>query len=139
MISFIIPAYNEAKNIEATITSIQMACPMVHEIIVVDNGSTDDTRGVAERAGAKVYYEKEKGVTRARQAGFLASKYDLVAFIDADCIVPVGWLPWVLLALKDPRVVAVSGPVIYLDMGLFGRTLTALYITISSYHNTMRY
>lgn len=119
MISFVIPAFNEEGLVELCIQSIRKeARNLTYEIIVVDNGSTDETVMLANLAGATVVSAPRKGVTRARQAGFEASKYDIVAFVDADNEIPQGWLNCALLAIEPPNVVAASGPVSYFELSL---------------------
>ena len=110
-ISFVIPAYNEEDRIGACLASIGRALAAGHcdaEVIVVNNASTDRTR---ERAGAvagvKLVDEPEKGLVRARRAGFLASTGELVASIDADTMLRKGWLDTVLREFqRDQHLVA---------------------------------
>lgn len=131
MISFIIPAYNEAALVGACIRSITMNCVVPHEIIVVDNNSTDDTMGAAIRAGAIVILETRKGVTRARQAGFEAARFGIVAFIDADSEIPPGWVRRALEFLAPSNVVAVSGPVSYYELSLFKRAVSFSFYVVA--------
>lgn len=126
MISFVIPALNESATIARCIESIK-ACPFQHEIIVVDNGSTDDTGDVALRAGAKIYNEPRKGVTQARETGWLVAKYDLIAFIDADSSIPPEWFALAITEMADPRVVAASGPVLYEGIGVLAKIAILLF------------
>src|ERR1700678_2674256 len=94
-ISFVIPAYNEEKNIGVLIESIRrdmFHLSMPYEIIVVDNNSTDTTAAVAMSFGADVVVnEPHQGIVWARQCGFKLAKYSFIAFIDADARVPLGW------------------------------------------------
>lgn len=132
MISFVVPAYNEADLIEACIHSIQVAAYHIEsEIIVVDNGSTDNTALLAAQAGARVILEPVKGITKARQAGFQAAKYDVVAFIDADSELPKDWVEYALKALEQPNIVAASGPVIYYEMSLSKRIVSLAFYTVA--------
>ncbi len=132
MLSFVVPAYNEEALIAACIQSIIAEAGSVeYEIIVVDNGSTDSTAEVARSNGATVVLETRKGVTRARQAGFEASKYDLVAFIDADNEIPEGWLAVTLASMNPAKVVAASGPVSYYELGLTKRLVSFLFYCIA--------
>jgi glycosyltransferase involved in cell wall biosynthesis len=127
MISFVIPAYNEEELIADCIGSIRYAVALAkikeYEIIVVDNNSTDNTSNRAKGLGAKVISEKRKGVTRARQAGLEAARYELVAFIDADNFLPEEWVRFALATMDDRKVVAAAGPLVYHDLGL-GKRLT---------------
>lgn len=116
-VSFIIPCYNESKNIKKCIWAIELEIErhpeVACEIIVVDNNSTDDTSQIALRTTAKVIFEKEKGVVNARNAGYKEAKYAYLANIDADNIVPKGWLDIALKTIQKPNTSAVSGPLWY--------------------------
>src|SRR5260370_38678127 len=92
-LSVVIPAYNEEKYIASCLESIiEDAGKDILEIIVVDNASTDHTADVAKKfKGVKVVHEGRKGLTKARQAGLMAAKGDLIAYIDADTHVKKGW------------------------------------------------
>jgi cellulose synthase/poly-beta-1,6-N-acetylglucosamine synthase-like glycosyltransferase len=132
MISFVIPAYNEEVLIARCVQSIAGEVKgLTHEIIVVDNASTDRTCERAEQAGAKVIHEKRKGVTRARQAGFEASYYDTIVFVDADTQLPEGWLKCALKAVASPQVVAASGPLVYNELGLLERTISSVFYLVA--------
>lgn len=135
MLSVVIPAYNEEENISDCITSIIIEARRAgiqYEIIIADNNSTDRTVEIALDFGVRVVSEPRKGVTRARQAGFEASKYDLVAFINADSVLPEGWLDYAIEDLDDPRIVAATGPLVYPDVNLFKRIVTSMFYMIAS-------
>jgi glycosyltransferase involved in cell wall biosynthesis len=132
MISFIIPAYNEEALIGLCIDSIKreinrFGC--VAEIIVVDNLSTDRTAAIATERGARVIECRTKGVTHARQAGFLAASWGLHAYIDADNILPDGWLDNVY-ALWHNQVVAISGPPYFYEESTIVTGLAALFFQL---------
>ncbi len=81
-VSVVIPALNEERGIAEVIPAIPQ---FVTEIIVVDNGSSDQTASVARSFGAQVIFEKKKGYGIACQAGLRAVKDpDVVVFLDAD-------------------------------------------------------
>ena len=83
-VSIVIPAYNESKTIEKVIDVIN-SLDCINEIIVVDDGSSDDTANVAQKVGATVIlHSKNKGKGAAIKTGFENSTGDIVAFIDAD-------------------------------------------------------
>ncbi len=131
-ISFVVPAFNEeayiARCLDAITAEVQRtACEA--ELIVVNNASTDLTREVAESiAGVRVIDEPVKGLVRARAAGVQAVTGALVANIDADTILPLGWTDTVLRAFaEDPDLVAISGPYIYYDVPTFTRALVRLF------------
>ncbi len=89
-LSIVIPAWNEAECLEETLDRIGAALRANHsdgltwEIVVCDNSSTDDTAAVARRAGARVVFEPERGIARARNAGAGVARGDWLLFIDAD-------------------------------------------------------
>lgn len=83
MISVVIPALNEARNIEFVI-ELAKRSPAVGEIIVVDDGSIDETRDCAERAGARVVTSSLLGKGASMEDGFLESKGDIVVYLDGD-------------------------------------------------------
>lgn len=88
----VIPAYNEEKFIDTVLKSLVNQTFKNFELIVVDNNSMDKTGEVAEKYGARVIVEKNKGVANARQAGFFASKGEIIATTDSDSVVPENWL-----------------------------------------------
>ncbi len=120
-ISFVIPAFNEEKNLARTLTAIiaeirRSGCAA--EIIVVNNASTDGTAKLAASYPEVIVVdEPEKGLMQARRAGFLRATGTLIANVDADTIVTEGWLNRVLGEFgRHPDLVALSGPYIYYDV-----------------------
>jgi glycosyltransferase involved in cell wall biosynthesis len=84
MVSVIIPAYNESRGIARVIRIIR-ASPLVGEIIVVDDGSSDDTSNKALRSGVRVItFPSNKGKGCAMQIGVRKAKNDTILFCDAD-------------------------------------------------------
>src|SRR5262245_3213305 len=81
-VSLIIPALNEADCLGPLLAEIPAGA--VYEVILVDNGSTDDTAGVARRAGAHVIVEPRRGYGYACAAGVAAATGDVLAFMDGD-------------------------------------------------------
>lgn len=92
-LSFVIPAYNEAEGIHRCVTSIVACAPasMDHEILVVDNGSEDETASIAARAGAKVIASEAATIGGVRNDGVKASRGTILVFLDADCALTPGW------------------------------------------------
>ena len=91
LISIVIPAYNAGAHIEAALRSIaDQRGTFETEILVVDDGSTDDTRARAESfAGVRVITQTNAGPSAARNRGVAESSGDLIAFLDADDL----WTP----------------------------------------------
>lgn len=111
-ISVIIPAYNEEKYIEACLESLknQNIDKSLYEIVVVDNASTDNTSKIAQKTGARVVVEPKKGNAYARDRGVKETKGEIVAFSDADTILPKNWLSSMLTRYReDPKLDAIGG------------------------------
>lgn len=83
-VSVVIPAYNAARTIDATLASIRAQTAEPDEIVVVDDGSSDETSTIAERHGARVTRRPNGGLSRARNTGVEAARNDWIALIDAD-------------------------------------------------------
>jgi glycosyltransferase involved in cell wall biosynthesis len=90
--SVVVPAYNEADCLAATLTQLHQAmdaCPDYEgEIVVVDNASTDTTADVARRHGVRVVHDAHRQIARARNAGGHAAHGRWLVFVDADTRVP---------------------------------------------------
>lgn len=83
-VSVVVAAYQSAAWIGETLASIAAQTRAAAEIIVVDDGSTDGTGDVAERAGAHVIRQANGGPSSARNAGIRAARGRWIAFCDAD-------------------------------------------------------
>jgi glycosyltransferase involved in cell wall biosynthesis len=90
MISIIIPAYNEEALLDGTLAAIRAAAETLgspHEVIVVDDGSTDRTAEIARAHGARVVGANLRNIGAARNAGARVASGDLLIFVDADTLV----------------------------------------------------
>lgn len=85
-VSVVIPCYNVAKYIETAINSALEAGYPTLEIVVVDDGSTDETMDVIKQFGEDVrfFHQANAGVSSARNRGIHEAKYELIRFLDAD-------------------------------------------------------
>jgi rSAM/selenodomain-associated transferase 2 len=91
MLSIVIPTLNAAKTLEATLAAIATAEGRLgYEVIVVDGGSIDDTRAVAERGGA-IFIETQRGRGQQLAAGALTASGDWFLFVHADTRLPEDW------------------------------------------------
>jgi glycosyltransferase involved in cell wall biosynthesis len=118
-ISLIIPAYNEDGYLPACLDAVmQNVAGKTVEIIVVDNNSTDSTKAVIERYPAVTYlFEPRKGITRARQRGYLGSTGDILAYVDADTRPPPGWIEQIWEQFDRQKDLAcLSGPYSFYDL-----------------------
>lgn len=83
-VSVIVPAYNEAERIAATVRAL-LSLPGVDEVLVVDDGSSDATAQLARRAGARVYrLPRRRGKGAALRRGVEEATRPVLAFVDAD-------------------------------------------------------
>lgn len=88
-ISVIVPAYNAGKYIGEAIKSILDQTISIHEIIVIDDGSTDNTKEVVSNFPVRYFYQTNKGTAAALNAGIEQSSGEYLAFLDADDL----WMP----------------------------------------------
>ena len=91
MVSFIIPVYNGSAYVEKSVYSIINTCKWDYEIIIIDDGSTDDTKNIVSKItkinnNVKYYYENNSGVSCSRNLGIEVAKGDWICFVDADDI-----------------------------------------------------
>jgi glycosyltransferase involved in cell wall biosynthesis len=103
-VSFVIPALNEQSNIPTVMAAIPRdALGRVGwqcEVIVVDNGSTDDTALLAVEHGARVVLQPMRGYGNAYMAGFAAASGSVIITGDADCTYPFDHAPTLLATLE---------------------------------------
>jgi glycosyltransferase involved in cell wall biosynthesis len=136
-VSFVIPAYNEegtiGKCLQSVFKEIERAkaagVAVDTEVVVVNNASTDRTREEAlQFPDVTVVTENLKGLVYARRAGWVSTSGDIVANIDADTMLPPGWLTKVVRSFsKEPNLVALSGPYIYYDLPVWQRALVKVF------------
>lgn len=144
MISVIIPSFNEEENIAQCLVSLshQTIDRIEYEIIVVDGGSTDKTCEIARKYADMVFIQTSKKVGGARNDGAMASKGDIIATTDADCILPSDWIEQVRNAFADPAVVQVYGPVYPIEDSIgnrFSLFLANTFSRIGYYSHTFYY
>ena len=85
MISFIVPAYNEEVELPGTLRAIRSAAVGYrHEIVLVNDGSTDATAAIGEELGARVISIERRQIAAARNAGAAAARSNVFIFVDAD-------------------------------------------------------
>jgi glycosyltransferase involved in cell wall biosynthesis len=109
--SVIIPARNAGATLGACLTALAASDGdvVLHEMIVVDDGSTDDTAAVAAAAGVRVLAGPARVPAAARNAGVRVASGDPIVFIDADCAPEPGCLAALLAPFADASVAGVRG------------------------------
>lgn len=117
LISVIIPVFNGGKYISEALESVLAQTHENIEIVIVDDGSTDNTSQIAQEfmahnSSMKYVYQENQGLAASRNKGISLSKGDFIAFIDADDI----WVEdkletQIKILLKNPSIEMVSGKV----------------------------
>lgn len=118
-ISVIIPTYNREKLIGGVLESLaEQTLPQgLYEVIVVDDGSVDNTRVVVEAFKSKIknikYLSREHGgLPSARNFGIGHTRGNVIAFTDSDCVAEPHWLREILKGFKDLNIVGIAGRVV---------------------------
>ncbi|MDE7286504.1 MAG: glycosyltransferase family 2 protein [Lachnospiraceae bacterium] len=125
ILSIVIPTKNRANMLKKVLESImeQKADQEAFEVIVIDNGSTDETKVVAKEYKKKIknyryIYDARPGLHVGRNRGLLESQGDVIGYLDDDVILFPNWINTVLSAFEDESVMYVEGSVIPYDMSL---------------------
>lgn len=93
-ISIVVPAFNRASTLRQTLAALTTQDYVDYEIIIIDDGSTDDTREmIAQYFPAAIYWRQEnRGPAAARNRGIERAHGEIIAFTDDDCVPPRDWL-----------------------------------------------
>jgi GT2 family glycosyltransferase len=110
-VSVVVPSRGRAGYLEVTLDSLESQDP--HELLVVDDGSSDGTKELLGRRGTRsLRLDPARGLNAARNAGVEATSGELVAFVDDDVEVPSGWLGALAEgAERHPEAEAFGGPI----------------------------
>ncbi len=120
-LSIVVPCYNSDKRIVACINAIKLSIENLpyklrHEIIVVDDGSEDETAEIVSKIDGItiITHLKNKGLSAARNSGIHASQSEYIAFIDSDIILEKSWFYNMLdLFMKDDSILGITGQLKY--------------------------
>lgn len=124
LVSIVVPAFNEERLLGNSLRSIHQALPAFSElgwqteIIVCDNNSTDRTAEIARTAGARVVFEPENQIARARNTGARVARGDWLIFVDADSHPTQALFSDVARTIQGGRVAA-GGSTLILDTPYF--------------------
>lgn len=110
-ISVIVPAYNAESTISACIKAVleQSFSNQEYEIIVVDDGSTDNTASVIQTFPVRYIHQHNQGPASARNRGVQEAQGELVLFTDADCQPLSNWIEEMIRPFEKKQVMAVKG------------------------------
>ena len=123
LVSIIVPAYNQSHYLEAAVQSALAQTYADVEVIVVDDGSTDDTRAVAQRltdSRVRYVYQENRGLPAARNTGIRHARGSLLSFLDSDDLFLPDKVRLLLAAMEaDPSLGLVAGQAVVIDETLF--------------------
>ena len=110
-VSVVVCVYNGERTIDACLASLKKLSYPNYEVIVVNDGSTDGTRQIADSYDyIRLLNQENKGLSEARNVGIRASKGEIVAFTDADCMADSDWLTYLVARFRLSDFGAVGGP-----------------------------
>ncbi len=136
-LSIIIPAYNEERLITRCLNSVSESlnanarADFTHEIIVVDNNSSDKTADLARQSGAIVVFEPINQISRARNAGAAAAKGDWFLFVDADSLLNPGMISDILQLIDSNDYVGCGSLMEMPDSPWWGIVILKLWSIVS--------
>lgn len=136
-LSIVIPAFNEEQLILECLNSIRESVHahrkpgFTHEVIVVDNNSTDKTAELATQADAQVVFEPINQIGRARNAGAAVATGDWLLFVDADSLLNPGMIADILQMIESNKYVGCGSIMHMPDLPWWGNTVIQLWTVFS--------
>ena len=110
-VSVVVCSYNGAATLEECLHSLGKLNYPDYEVILVDDGSRDNTRAIAEKfPQVRYHYQQNMGLSAARNVGAELAGGDVVAYTDSDCVADPHWLMYLMQAMQDQQVDAIGGP-----------------------------
>jgi glycosyltransferase involved in cell wall biosynthesis len=110
-ISAHIPAYNVSEYLAATIEGLLSQTHPFDEILIIDDGSKDNSAEIASRYPqvTLIRHPQNKGLAAARNTAFHSARNELVASVDADVVADPNWIATLLPHMNDPKVAGAGG------------------------------
>jgi glycosyltransferase involved in cell wall biosynthesis len=109
-VSVVVCSHNGAETIGDCLEGLLQLNYPNHEVLVVDDGSTDATASVAERYGVRVIRTENRGLSSARTTGLHVATGEIVAYLDDDCRPDPDWLNYMVGTFMTTQHVGVGGP-----------------------------
>ena len=110
-VSVIVCSYNGAKTLAQCLESLGQLDYPNYEVILVDDGSTDDTSEIAARfPDVRYFHQTNHGLSHARNHGAAVAKGEIFAYTDSDCMADPDWLYYLLSTLLSGDYAGVGGP-----------------------------
>lgn len=110
-VSVVVCSYNGGKTLRGCLASLMRLDYPDYEVLVVDDGSTDNTSEIAaDFPQLEYHYQKNQGLSVARNVGAKLANGEIVAYTDDDCVADEHWLRYLVQSMNDQQVEAIGGP-----------------------------
>lgn len=127
-VSVVVPVLNDEQHLAVLLDLLKKQRDEPFEVIIVDNGSTDNSRQLAQAAGVRVISEPRRGIPAAAAAGYDAAEGEIIARCDADSRPDARWVSRILENFsRNPDLDAVTGLGVFYDLPRWARTVAAAY------------